>query len=85
MVPNVEKEAATWLEHPPRLGITSNPVREKHDGELTNDSIERGIIEGQGQSVSLTPDDSVVRSLLVSGKIEHRLVEVCLDVAGAQS
>ena len=26
--------------HPPRLGIAGDPVRKKHDAELTNDGIE---------------------------------------------
>lgn len=85
LIPDVEKEAATRFEHPPRLGVTGDPVRKKHDAKLTNDGIECGIIEGQVQSVSLTPGDAVVRCLLVCGMIEHRVVEVRHDVAGVGS
>ena len=40
MISDVEKEAATRFEHPARLGVTGDPVREKHDAELTNHGIE---------------------------------------------
>ena len=45
LVPDIEDETAARFKDVPCFGITGDSVRKKHDAELTNDGIERGLVE----------------------------------------
>ena len=80
MVPCVEQQASTRLEHAPGLAVGGGAVGEEHDAELTANQIKGGIFERQRLRIRLAPSNAVIPVLPCGGIIEHRLIEVGRDV-----
>src|SRR5665647_2228513 len=65
------------------FAVASCAVGKEHGAELATNKIEGRIFKRQRQSIRLAPFDPSVGRLSRCGVVEHRLVEVGYDIAGA--
>ena len=83
-IPNINTKAAPWFQNPTRFAIAGDPVRKNITPNWPAQTASGVVFERQSKTSACRRDEPLIRALPANSSVQHGLIEIGDDIAGAR-